>query len=164
MSITPGGMMTSSARPVNENYHFGSIVQLDATGEYARPRLKHGEGSEHPGKVEIGMVDGTVRYVDVSDYHAAWPIPEEALSIPVYPAPADSARAAETLLWAQHEDEWEATGNGYRWTVEPHGNGQGGDAYALFREPVDGSGVRSMVASGRPTPQDAQRAARQHGA
>jgi hypothetical protein len=86
-------MMSGTERPVNENYHFGSVVQLDESGEYARPRVKHGHDSEHAGLVEVGMVDGSVRYVDVSDYHAAWPVPEEARRIPVYPAPADGGRA-----------------------------------------------------------------------
>lgn len=69
----------------------GRIVTLTATGEHARPRLAFHGDHEHAGKIEIGLADGTTRLVTAEDYTAAWPIPDEARAIPVFPDAADGS-------------------------------------------------------------------------
>ncbi|MFE0490107.1 hypothetical protein [Streptomyces griseoaurantiacus] len=69
----------------------GIIVTVTATGEYARARLAFGEGSEHAGMVEIGMADGTTRYVTAGEIAPATEAPKETRAIPVYPDAADGS-------------------------------------------------------------------------
>lgn len=69
----------------------GIIVTVTATGEYARARLAFGEGSEHAGMVEIGMADGTTRYVTAGEIAPATDAPKETRAIPVAPDAADGS-------------------------------------------------------------------------
>ncbi|QDN94946.1 hypothetical protein FNV58_01040 (plasmid) [Streptomyces sp. RLB1-9] len=69
----------------------GIIVTVTATGEYARARLAFGEGSEHAGMVEIGMADGTKRYVTAMEIAPAQGFPIQMRAIPVYPDAADGS-------------------------------------------------------------------------
>jgi hypothetical protein len=69
----------------------GKIVTINATGEYGRARLAFGEGSEHPGTVEVGMADGTTRYLTTDEYEVAEGFPIQMRAIPVHPDAADGS-------------------------------------------------------------------------